>query len=371
MKKRLIQFLVVLLGSTYNLYALTVQQQLAQNAIVKYYETLEILSNSPNPIIEQQIVELFDVDGFVYNDLYSLESEYANGLIKENQEANISEYMGTIRNIWSTSEIQLRIRGEIDLSSFIEEKDPDYKDAGLKAVWVTATKYISMQGKPVNGKGGTKETFKIKNGKIQSVRTPDKSTAIINALRSYNRGDYEKAYYGFIQQINNNTADDDTYFYLGLMFKEGKNICKKLYPSSDLRDKLCVFYWMKSRRGHKALFHYKVYTYHHPDYKKINHPFQCGLMTVYKGNGDLYGYMDEKGKMAIPYKYRLAYSFSEKNKVAIVLSHKRKWGVINKYGDTLVDFIYDKIEIDDAKGIVKVYTGNNEKLIPIDNFKNR
>ena len=79
-----------------NLNAISSPQERVLMLIEEYYKTLEQLSNAPNPAIEQQIIDLFDDGGFVYNDLYAFESENSNGLIKVNQEARIDEYMGTI-----------------------------------------------------------------------------------------------------------------------------------------------------------------------------------------------------------------------------------------------------------------------------------
>lgn len=364
-RKRLTILFWVISSIVSSSYALTAHEQLAQEAVSKYYSCLQDYAQSLDFELGQRVKELFEEGGnVVFNDLL----EIGNGYVSQNQETDIDGYMSTIMGLWARNNQKLKIIGKIDPSSFIEENDPDYKEAGKKVVWVTATKSISVSGQP---KSDIRETFKVKNGKIQVVSTPERSTAIINALRQYNRGDYEKAYYGFIQQINNNTADDDTYFYLGLMLKKGKNICKKMYPSSDLRDKLGVFYWMKSKRGHQALFHHRVYAYYHPDYKRINHPFQCGLMTVYKGDGDLYGYMNEKGKMVIPYKYRLAYSFSEKSRVAIVLSVRGKWGIINKRGDIVLDFLYNKIELNETTGFITVYKGEDITQIPLENLQSK
>lgn len=339
MKKRLI-VIVTILQIALQLYALSAQEQLAQNAVNKYYVCLQEYAQNPGSFeLSQKVKSLFDSDGnVVFNDLYEIE----NGLIAKNQESDIDGYMATIMSLWSRNDQTLKITGKIDQSSFIEEVDPDIKEAGMKVVWLTATKSISVSGQPIDD---IRETFKVKNGKIQTISTPDRSTAIIDALRYYNKGDYEKAYYGFIQQINNSTADDDTYFYLGLMFRKGKDICKKLYPSSDLRDKLCAFYWMKSRRGRQACYYFGIHKYYHLDFNRISNPFRCGLMTVYKGNGESYGYMNEKGKMIIPYKFKQAYSFSEDNNLALVQSQARKWGLIKTNGSYALPPQYNELKL--------------------------
>lgn len=340
LKKRLTLFICGTFCMFLNMYALSAQEQLAQDAVSKYYTCLQEYAQNPGSFeLNRKVRDLFDSDGnVVFNDLYEIE----NGLIDKNQESDIDSYMATIMSLWSRNNQTLKIRGEIDQSSFIEEIDPDITEANMKVVWVTATKSISISGHPIND---IRETFKVKNGRIQTISTPDRSTAIIDALRYYNKGDYENAYYGFIQQINNSTADDDTYFYLGLMFRKGKDICKKLYPSSDLRDKLCAFYWMKSRRGQQACYYFGIHKYYHLDFKLINNPFRCGLMTVYKGNGELYGYMNEKGKMVIPYKFKRAYSFSEETKLALVQSQERKWGLIRTDGTFSLSPEYNELKL--------------------------
>ena len=138
----LIGFLLVAI----NMNALTPQQQQAEDVITKYYESLEQLSNQPTPNVEQQIIKLFVDGGFVYNDLYVLESERGNGLIKENQLSDIAEYIGTIRNLWSKN-ISLNFQVKIDQSSFIELSEPSYNGIEEKAIWVTVDKYISHSGK--------------------------------------------------------------------------------------------------------------------------------------------------------------------------------------------------------------------------------
>ncbi len=336
------QLLVLSIGffsNSYNMYALSPHERLAQEAVIKYYTYLQEYAQNPgNFELNMKVKSLFDKGGnVVFNDLYEIE----NGLIDQNQESDIDGYMATIMNLWARNDQQLKITGKIDISSFVEENDPDFKEIGLKVVWLTATKSISVSGHPIDD---VKETFKIKDGKIQTISTPERSTAIIDALRYFNRGDFEKAYYGFMQQINNSTADDDTYFYLGLMFRKGKDICKKLFPSKDLRDKLCAFYWMKSKRGRQACYYFGIHKYYHLDYNRISNPFQCGLMTVYKGDGDSYGYMNEKGKMVIPYKFKKAYSFSENTKLAFVQSNNNKWGLINQDGSYAIQPQYNDLK---------------------------
>lgn len=339
LKKRFL-FVACVFTMTIEMYALSAQEQLAQEAVNRYYTCLQSYAQNPGNYEQgQKVKDLFDADGnVVYNDLH----EFENGHVAQNQESDIDEYMSTIMGLWARNNQTLRITGKIDPTSFVEENDPDYKEAGKTAVWVTASKSITVSGQPI---ADIRETFKVKNGKIQSISTPDRSTAIIDALRYYNKGDYEKAYYGFMQQINNATADDDTYFYLGLMFRKGKNICKKLFPSSDLRDKLCAFYWMKSRRGRRACYYFGIHNYYHLDYNRISNPFRCGLMTVYKGKGETYGYMDEKGKMIIPYQFKRAYSFSEKEKLACVQSQEGKWGLIRPDGSYALTAQYDELKV--------------------------
>ena len=347
-------------------HALSQQQQIAQQTVRQYYQSLQEYARFPNDLLVERLKGMFAQEGnIVYNDLYEIENEYGTGLIEENQEAQIDQYILCITNLWSTADIQLQIRGEIDPSTYIEENDPDAKESNITAVWVTATKYMSFAGHAINGAKGSRETFKIKNGKIQSIRSPEKSTAIIDALRSYNRGDYKNAYYAFIKQINDGTADDDTYFYLGLMFRKGKAICKELYPSKDLRDKLCAFYWMKSYRGREAAHYFGIRTYYHLDYKSIKSPFRCGLMTVYKGNGESYGYMDERGKMPIPYQFKRAYSFSEKERLAIVETQRGEWGLIRTDGSYAVQPMYGDIQ-HFAEGIYAMQRGSQWGLMGTD-----
>lgn len=321
---------IALLGFISPMYAnaLTPQQELAKNTVTNYYTSLnEYAHNFYDYPLKEKVSNLFDKKAnWVYNDLLSL----SNGVVTENQEGDIDSYMGTIMGLWTRLGETVNIKGTIDENKYVEENDPDYMQEGLKVVWVTALKTITFSNRlrPIE----VKETFKIKNGKIQVISTPEASDALIDALRYYNNGDYEQAYYGFIQQINNSVADADTYFYLGLMFRKGKKICKKLFPSSDLRDKLCAFYWMKCPRGREACYYFGIHKYYHLDFKTIKSPFHCGLMTVYKGEGKAYGYMDEKGKMIIPYKFYKAYTFSDKTKRALVQLNSSTWALIKPDG---------------------------------------
>lgn len=307
--------------------ALSYEQTEAKKAVQDYYSRLQKFANNPNDFgCRLELISLFSENGnWVYNDLYEIEG----GLINQNKDGDIDMYLGTIMKLWNTDEVKLQIEGVIDEKSFVEENDPDFKDVGKKVVWVTASKYITVRGRR---NPAIKETFKVKDGQIQRISTPETSTAFIDALSAYNRGDYEKAYYGFQKQIDSGIADNDTYFYLGLMFRKGKKVCRDLYPSHDLRDKICAFYWMKCWRGQEALYYFGVRTYHVPDYKSFKKPFSCGLMVVYKGEGTSYGYMNEKGKLVIPYRFKKAYGFDERTKTAIVETSYGSWGLIRTDG---------------------------------------
>ena len=169
----IIKRLAFLISGTFciylNLYALSAQEQLAQNAVNKYYVCLQEYAQNPGSFeLSQKVKSLFDSEGnVVFNDLYEIE----NGLIAKNQESDIDGYMATIMSLWSRNDQTLRITGKIDQTTFQEENDPDYKEAGMKVVWVDAIKSISVSGQPIDD---VRETFKVKDGKIQSIRTPDK-----------------------------------------------------------------------------------------------------------------------------------------------------------------------------------------------------
>lgn len=316
--------------------ALTGLQEQAKDIVNEYYSRLQEYADNPFKEQKEKVLEMFDPEGnIVNNDL----NELADVIRYKDNEDEITNYLSTIMNFWS-NEVSMSIKGNIDEATFVEQEDPDLKETGQKLIWVTVNKDIYVKGY-VNK--SIRETFKIKNGYIQTISTPEKATSLINTLNLYNNGDDESAYYSLIKAIENGTADDDTYFYLGLMFRKGDSVCKRLFPSKEVRDKLCTFYWMKSKRGKKALYYFGVHTYYISDNENRTDPFPCGLMLAYKGNGEKYGYLDKEGNNVIPYKFRKAYNFMPKLNSAIVMNQKGLFGVIDTKGNFILQPKYQNL----------------------------
>ena len=96
-----------------------------------------------------------------------------------------------------------------------------------------------------------------------------------------------------------------------------------------MRDKLCVYYWFKCNRGQDGLLYLgwiskTYYLDNTPPY-----PVKFDLMPVYKEKGDiiLFGYMDTKGHMVIPYKYLKTY-YIVTNETAYISNGDSKKGIM-------------------------------------------
>lgn len=333
MKWRICLLAILSLSYCNRIQALTALQQQAKEIVEEYYSNLQEFAE--NAIVKRQanVLKLFDPNGSVVNnDL----NGHIQGITYTDTESEIGDYLATIIAI-SSKNTSLKINGVINESSFVELDDPDIKEQNLKVVWVTVNKNIIAKGN-IKINEHLQETFKIKNGRIQTICTPEKATSRVNTLMMYNEGDDEGAYYAMMKQIEDGTADDDTYYYLGLMFfKPKKNdVCKRLFPSEELRKKLCTFYWMKSKRGQQALFYYGVHQYYISDNEKRTDPFPCGLMLAYKGRGEKFGYLDKNGKVVIPYKFRWALNFMQDINCAIVMMPNGLYGLIDTKGNFIL-----------------------------------
>lgn len=345
--KIIITLTLLLLASAPSAMALSYYEEEAKKIAEDYYKRLQAYCENPNNAERQKrVIDLFDnedgSDGNVYNDLLEVEGNH------QNQEDGIGYYLSTIQGLWNRRSMKLSIKYEIDKDSYHEELDPDIRDEKKYVVWVTVMKTVNAGGRIVYDK--KREVFKIKEGRIQTICTPERSTSDISGLKYYNDHQYKLAYEAFMKKITNETANGDTYFYLGLLLRKGKDIGIP-YPQT-VKDKLCAFYWMKCQRGRRALNHYRMYTYY-LDLGNYPSLFNHGLMPVYKGEGVSYGFMDERGKMIIPYKYKFASRFYDEG-IAIVQFSDGKWGFIDTQGNP-VGKRYSKI-----KGLSNGYSAVND-----------
>lgn len=330
--------LLLLISFCQSSMALTDLQEQAKNIVNEYYIRLQEYANNPQISQQNKVLELFDPDGnIVNNDL--------NGIMDviryRDSEDEIKNYLSTIRGLWN-NEVSVTIKGNIDETTFVEQEDVELKekDTDRKLIWVTVNKTIFVKGH-VNT--NTRETFKIKKGYIQTISTPERATSLINTLRYYNTGDDENAYYSLIKEIESGNANEDTYYYLGLMFRKGDKICKRFFPSKEVRDKLCTFYWMKCERGRRALYYFGVHKYYISDNGDRTDPFPCGLMLAYKGNGEKYGYINKEGNTVIPYKFKKASNFIPESNRAIVVDWNGLVGVIDTKGNYVIQPKYQSI----------------------------
>ena len=362
--KRILLLILTIVSAVLDVYPLSEQQQLAEKTINSYYDLLGSLTKNPTYENEQKIRALFEENGnVVFNDLYVVERKYGNGLINENQNADINDYMSTIRNLWAKGH-ELSIVGKIDNSSFIEEIDPEIVGNNKKTIWVTAAKSIVISGFQVDK---IKETFKIKEGKIQSIRTPEEATFIINFNETYCKKEYDRCYNAFLRKIALNQFDtckdreDLSMLYLvDELLSKGK---VKSIPS-NVQKWLSLFYEAKYGNSKYMLVNKE---YHKEDLQyltkdtTLKYPFVHGLMPVYKierpkrgsalAIGDKkYAFMSEYGKMVTPYKFLFAEPFSKEYKVARVGIERVPlgrgemiYGIINTDGEQLVKNAYISI----------------------------
>lgn len=77
-------------------------------------------------------------------------------------------------------------------------------------------------------------------------------------------------------------------------------------------------------------------------------PFVDGLSLFYDSKASAYGFINEKGTIVIPAKYRLAHPFSDG--LAAVRDDSGNWGFIDKNGKTVIDFIFSREPEDFKEG---------------------
>ena len=94
--------------------------------------------------------------------------------------------------------------------------------------------------------------------------------------------------------------------------------------------------------------------------------FCSGLSAVVKDKK--VGFINKRNSTVIPLIYEDATSFVPKMRIAAVRKND-KWGIIDKEGYVLLDILFDRIDLDDAKGLVNVYVGKEKTQIPHKNLK--
>ena len=325
---RYVILLSLLLGFIPSSFALTPNQEWAKKVVLQYYEKLEQCAQKPENIpLHNEIERMFTPGGWVFNDLMELKKDYQGG--KEN---DIKHYLTTMMSLSTKENMKFTITAKIDDSSWEEQLDLSLDDKGtIYNVWVTVEKTVCLLGmsQPLFT---NKETIKVREGVIHSIHPPLEGSDEIDFFKLYNEKRYDKAFDLCLKRVIDGKADQDTYFYLGLMFRKGQG-CKDKYASA-VRDKLCVYYWFKCNRGQDGLLYLgwiskTYYLDNTPPY-----PVKFDLMPVYKEKGDkiLFGYMDTKGHMVIPYKYLNAKVF-EDNGRALVKFADGSWGYIDTKGN--------------------------------------
>ena len=308
--------------------ALTPNQERAKKVVEKYYEKLELCAQKPEDFtLQKEIERMFTPGGWVFNDLLELKKNYKEG----NRENNIAQYLSTMLGL-SMENMKFTITAKIDDSSWEEQLDMSLDDKGTAYnVWVTVEKKVFLLGKntPLFT---NKETIKVKEGVIHSIKPPSEGTNEIDFFKLYNEKEYDKAFDLCLKRVLDGKADQDTYFYLGLMFRKGRG-CKDKYASA-IRDKLCVYYWQKSYRGKEGLLNLGWLTKRYYLNNDPLYPIKFDLMPVYKGDGESYGFMNTKGRMVIPYQYKFAFCFAD-NGMAMVRFKDMQWGFIDTKGNSV------------------------------------
>ncbi len=366
-KTVLILFVMAL--SSHNAYAITKEnERMAKRLIENYYKLLQEYANSPNnPKKQKEIANLFtDPNGkdvCVINDLLLLRGD-------SEAEADLRYYLSTIDNLWNRESNKLSFSYRIDEKSMKEQPVSTLNDNNISVsftnIWVWVNKTITAKGRSIE----TKETFKIVNGKIETITTPEKASYQICGIDLFNQKKYKKAFEAFESIIHLGKGKPQDYYLAGLLLYLKKAGTK--YPK-NVRDVMTLHYWAKT--NHPRIFREIVLAYSAlpSGYNEIdlfkesrewsfNEPESCGLIRIGKKNK--YGnyefcYTDNKGKVKISYKFSEAHRFTKEG-VALVKNMKtNRYGIINTNGDYIT-----KHEYIDA---IPIHNRENSQLFAVKN----
>ncbi len=374
-------------------------ERMAKQLINEYYALLQEYANRPlinNQYAIQQLFANPALNGsWVMNDLNILKG-------KANEEDDLGSFLSTFAH-QDIEKLKVHFEYKIEDKSMkeqlVEIKDKN-NTINYTNIWVWVDKTIMAEGhKPIK----TRETFKIVNGKIEAITTPEKASYRINGIDLYNQKKYKDAFEIFENAINEGKASLDEYMYAASILwldKTGKNYPKKV------RDAMAIHYYAKS--GYKdPIFKYWIiplldsYSYdmdeldfiyrlglrsglrfkdwspgdilHDSKYFDIyfketrewsyNQPFSQGLIRIGEKNKRTgkfeFGYLDIKGKNIIPYHFSEAHRFTKEGVALVRNKETQLFGLI----DTKGYYVTKKGYID----AIPLHSDENSQLIAVKN----
>lgn len=204
------------------------------------------------------------------------------------------------------------------------------------------------------------DIFYVRDGKITKIIDYSSEISVGRALELYSKGKKEDAFRMLRTLAYADFGNFDAQYYLAVMEinKEGCDFLDK-----RIRDKEALWFMGKNlfaanKETIKLALKYKVNEkkldyYGHSHYKWMlmcKKPTNSGLMVSYDKKTKTIGYMNEKGKLIIPYnKYKMAYPFHAGR--ALVFSKVTdKCGFIDENGNEVVPMIYQNAIGDFYKG---------------------
>ena len=355
-------------------------ERMAKRVINEYYRLLQEYADSPNnPKKQQAIANLFsDSNGdavWVKNDILLLKSN-------SEKEDNLRYYLSCIDGLWNRENKKIHFNFIIDEKS-MKEQSVEIKDKNnpikFTNVWVWVDKTITADGRnPIK----TKETFKIVDGKIEAITSPEMASYRINGIDLFDRKKYKEAFEVFQKNINEGKASISDYrlaAYILWLNKLGKS-----YPKT-VRDVMTVHYYAKGNYRYcmNVVLKYWIYPLLHCNNTddilnnqnnlygyfretrewSYNQPVSQGLVRIgkkdKKSGHHEFGYIDTKGKVKIPYRFSEAHRFTKEGVALVRDKETRLYGLIDTKGNYITKKGY--------RDAMPLHSDENSQLIAVKN----
>ena len=353
-------------------------ERMAKQLINEYYALLQEYANRPlinNQYAIQQLFANPSLNGsWVMNDLKILKGEV-------NGEDDLGNFLSTFAH-QDIEKLKVHFEYKIDDKSMkeqlVEIKDKN-NPINYTNIWVWVDKTIMAEGhKPIKNR----ETFKIVNGKIEAITSPETASYRINGIELFNKKKYKEAFEVFEKNINEGKASISDYrlaAYILWLNKSGKS-----YPKI-VRDVMTVHYYAKGNYRYcmNVVLKYWIYPLLHCNNTddilnnqnnlygyfretrewSYNQPVSQGLVRIGKKDKKSgqyeFGFINTKGEIKIPYRFREAHRFTKEG-VALVRDKESKlYGLIDINGNYVTKKGY--------KDAMPLHSDENSQLIAVKN----
>lgn len=314
-----------------------------QICVENYYRELNRFANDPSDIqAKNRLKGMFeDGEGLIYNDI----KERLDGDVKVQVHINnLTTYIG---ELWLRRNVKLHFYPS-DYNIVYTTK-PGYHQAKDQN-----TAFVSV-AKKVIGTGAidftSYEVFQIENGKIVKIdKRDDNNKRFMSAIDYYEKKQYTKAYEMFTYEAENNKNDLSAYWLAIMLLK--KQGCSSI--DKKAREAMALF-WL-SKLGHKqgANRIMEILQVGREPYTNCDRPINDGLICDINSKGK-YGFINKYGRTIINYQYDYAHAFS--HGLAVVCYSYGRYGVIDTNGKKIVPFEYDEIEDMDSDGYMYAKKG--------------